>query len=582
MRIPFFRSRTSEDPPPSATESRARKARRHRTIRQAAQLFFLALFVFIVLGSHGIPTATGWRVASPIPPETLFLLDPLTYLGATIASRTLIAQSIVLILILAGATLIWGRVFCGWICPLGTVIDISGRYLRPRRLELRASRERKTGRADKPLGEFLSPRTKYYILFFIFVLALFGVNTAGWLDPLAILLRGTAFALVPAGEYVFENSLGKWVYRGGVFDVILPWYLWLRDTATAPFPHAYAQAALHLGILLGVLALSRIRRRYWCNVLCPLGAFWGLLARVGIYKRRVVPARCNECSTCALVCRMEAVPMKAAATVDPSECVWCLECAAACPKAGIEFTRRPSDPEAWQERTAPDLTRRGVLGAIGASMLAYPLFKLRSSAAAAGGGEADIPLALDAHLLRPPGARPEDQFLQLCIRCGECYRICPQNALHPLLFQAGADGLWTPAVVPRLGYCEPSCTLCAEVCPTTALRTMSAKDKLVRGRIGTAEFDRARCIPWARGMDCSVCEEMCPVAPKAIRLRNVTVIDEVGRTVRIRAPIVLEDRCIGCGICENKCPLEGASAVRVVRRSENRHQSVSSPSGYGY
>ena len=240
------------------------------TARRISQVFFFALLIWFCAAAT---LGERWWQLRGWPVNWLIELDPLAGIGTLLATGTVYA-GLLWGLFTIGLTLAFGRVFCGWICPLGTAIDISGRYLRPKRLELRAARERKTRQPENVLGTLFSSRTKYYILFFIFVLALFGVNTAGWLDPLAILLRGTAFALVPAGEYVFENSLGKWVYRGGVFDVILPWYLWLRDAATAPFPHAYAQAMLHLGILLGVLALSRIRRRYWCNVLCPLGAFW--------------------------------------------------------------------------------------------------------------------------------------------------------------------------------------------------------------------------------------------------------------------------------------------------------------------
>ena len=183
------------------------------------------------------------------------------------------------------------------------------------------------------------------------------------------------------------------------------------------------------------------------------------------------------------------------------------------------------------------------------------------------------------HLIRPPGASDERVFLEKCVRCGECMKVCVTNGLHPTLWESGLEGVFTPRLVPRIGYCEYNCTLCGQVCPSGALPelTLEQKHETV---LGTAFFDRNRCIPWAENRTCAVCEENCPVPDKSIILRPENVIDPItGESVVIQRPHVVIERCVGCGMCESKCPLPGESAVRVgPRRSPTDPGDVVLPS----
>ena len=172
------------------------------------------------------------------------------------------------------------------------------------------------------------------------------------------------------------------------------------------------------------------------------------------------------------------------------------------------------------------------------------------------------------YLLRPPGAVAEDDFLRRCIRCGECMKVCIGRALHPAFAQAGAVGLWTPLLVARLGYCEYNCTLCGQVCPTGAIARLQRPEKQ-KTVIGLAVFDRNRCLPYARGEECLVCEEHCPTGEKAIVFDLRTVETENGPR-SLKVPRVISRLCIGCGICETRCPLDGQSAIRVVNEGESR------------
>jgi formate hydrogenlyase subunit 6/NADH:ubiquinone oxidoreductase subunit I len=148
--------------------------------------------------------------------------------------------------------------------------------------------------------------------------------------------------------------------------------------------------------------------------------------------------------------------------------------------------------------------------------------------------------------------------------------------------EAGAEGLWTPVVVPRIGYCQPSCVLCGEVCPTGAIWQFTAREKGWRGeagpetkpiRIGTAFYDRGRCLPWAMATECIVCEEWCPTSPKAVYLRQAEVFDAAGTAHTVRQPYIDPARCVGCGACEYACPVADRPAVYVTSVGESRSKS---------
>jgi ferredoxin-type protein NapF len=176
----------------------------------------------------------------------------------------------------------------------------------------------------------------------------------------------------------------------------------------------------------------------------------------------------------------------------------------------------------------------------------------------------------EPELIRPPGSTAEEEFLAKCIRCGECMKVCPTNAIHPAVTEAGWTGVWTPVLKMKAGYCEYECNLCSQVCPTHAIQilTLKAKQKI---RIGLAFFDRNRCLPYASARTCIVCEEHCPTPKKAIWFQEVQVMSPDGALVTVKQPRVNPELCTGCGICENKCPIADRRGVYVTSVGESRN-----------
>jgi len=326
------------------------------------------------------------------------------------------------------------------------------------------------------------------------------------------------------------------------------------DTAIRPLilpaePVSYQDALLFASFFVALVALNALAPRFWCRYLCPLGGFLGLISRVALF-RREVSASCGGCGMCAEECPTGTIDPARNYASDPAECTVCMTCVQECPLATVTFT--PSLSAA--EGRPYDPGRRQVLLALGATAAAIALFRVDLFA------KRQSPF-----LVRPPGSResnPDAVALTSCTRCGECVRVCPTGAIQPAVVQAGLEGLGTPVLVPRLGYCDYACNSCGQVCPTQAIPLLSLADKQ-RQVIGKAYIDQNRCLAWSDHTPCIVCEEMCPLPDKAIKLELQEVWSPDGGTVSLQMPHVVRDMCIGCGLCEYRCPVSGDAAIRV-------------------
>ncbi|MCX7966043.1 MAG: 4Fe-4S dicluster domain-containing protein [Syntrophorhabdaceae bacterium] len=463
--------------------------------------------------------------------NSFFRANPLV-----VVSFILSAKSFVLLL-LPGLLMIFfsailGRFFCGWICPLGTIIDFLTRRIKK----------------TTPLS-FLKTRLKYYLLLILLTSALFNVNIAGIFDPIAILLRALTFFIYPLFGWIIKSGwTGLYNLIGDRRDYLDFFYVFLKDYVL-PFRETfYPLAFISMAFLFFIIFLERYETRNWCRNICPLGTLLGILAKFSIIRR--IPSKlCNDCGTCKEVC-----PTGFDTDIlQKQDCILCMDCRWKCQFKRIDFSLKGNIKK---EKKPTIMFERRVL--ITGVISGFGLSKLFSF----------IQPQAKERLLRPPGVQGEGDFLKKCVRCGECIKVCLKNALYPSGLQWGIYSIFTPVIIPRLGYCEYNCNLCGQVCPTGAIPNLPLPQKK-KSVIGIAVIDRNHCLPYAKKKNCIVCEEHCPIPEKAIRFEEVLERDYRGRSIRLKRPYILEELCTGCGICENKCPVEEKAAIEVFSRNTN-------------
>ncbi len=468
-------------------------------------------------------------------------MSPLSAIGTMAAAKTFIVKywPAVIVVLLA---IPFGRFFCAWICPLGTTIDITDRcFISFRR------------KSQKHLYD--GRKFKYYLLAFLLVSLLFTQQCVGWFDPLSIATNAYAISIHP---YIIRLIDGFFGYFSAIplvgyfFAFVHKFIQYVLFAHYAPFFRAHG---ILLSAFVVLISFGMVFRRYWCRNICPMGAILALFSDWTLFKRNV-SSSCTSCGLCVEKCGMGAISSDGRGTKE-GECILCMTCQKVCPEDSITFrTKQPAE-----QRYTVDLSKRAFLVTGLASAVMAPVLKLNYTKSVNKG---------KTSIIRPPGAVDEEVFLALCIRCGECMKVCKTNGLHPALLEAGIEGLWTPKLIPRLGYCDYGCVLCTRVCPSGAIRRLDLEEKR-EVALGKARIDHNRCIPWVgyarlpelekrwQDFNCGVCEEVCPVPTKAIHFN--TYVDAQHR--EIRRPFVREDVCIGCGFCEKVCPVLGTAAIVV-------------------
>jgi ferredoxin len=523
----------------ASLSSRSERATRapfsHRllfALRISSQAAFFALFVYLLLRTR----VSGTETIGPV--ERFFHFDPLLGLAALVASRS-VETAFLWAVAAAGLTVVFGRYLCGWVCPFGAVHQFFSFLFKRTRAHVPSHHETRL------------LHVKYAVLAAVLAASLFTLDLAGFLDPLSLLTRSLAVALLPALAGSSE-ALGAAAGHAG--------WTSLQQHVVQAQANLFVNRTFHQGLLIGSLfaafvLLNLHRERFFCRFLCPTGALLGLLARWNLVKVRVDKTKCTECRACALHCQTQAAPFPNNEW-RPRECVYCYTCSVRCPSGAIGFplTLRAAAPK------PVDVRRRWLLGgALG--LAAVPLFRVSAGKRA------------PAQLIRPPGALPEARFLAACVKCGECMKVCPTNALQPALGQAGPEGLWTPVLVPKIGYCEYYCSLCTQVCPTGAIRELPVREKR-EVRIGSAWIRKDRCLPYSLDKPCKVCHEQCPTSPKAIAMVETEVMGADGTAAPQLVPVVDLETCIGCGICETKCPVEDEPAIYCTSLGESRAEEA--------
>ena len=569
-------------------------------VRRISQVFFFTLFVwFCVVGTVGdrFWQLRGW------PVNWFLQLDPLAAIGTILTTHTLY-RPLLWALVTVILTVIFGRFFCSWVCPFGSLHHFVG-FLGNRG---------KTPAQKIQLNRYRKAQCiKYFVLITFLAMAVFPSIAAtlqtGLLDPISLLTRSFNLVLLPIvdGAVNFVSVTGR----------------------------AYERAWLIFAVFLITVLLNLAIPRFYCRFICPLGALFAIISRFAIWRIGRRSNKCIDCKLCQRNCEGGCEP---AGNIRISECVLCFNCLDDCNDELISYQTRPS---LAGEITSPDVSRRGFVLSLVSGIFAVPAVRLSGRL----GGN------WQGQVIRPPGALAEEEFLKRCIKCGQCMRICPTNVIQPGGIEAGFESLWTPVLNNRIGSsgCQLNCTACGQVCPTSAIRPITLSEKLGTDefaevgpiKLGTAFVDRSRCLPWAVDRPCIVCQENCPVSPKAIYTQQyfstvkdgvLTVKKTEGSTIetveetiaadefatgdyycvfeggqrgkiventensikispdekfektpaagskiriqiRLQRPCVDIEKCIGCGVCEHECPVGDRSAIMVSPQGQTRSRN---------
>lgn len=514
-------------------------------VRRLSQGFFFGLFVFLCAVTR---MGTRWTDVRGWPVNWFLQLDPLGGLGTALGTGTLFAGLLWGVATLS-LTMLLGRFFCGWICPFGTLHHALGWV-----------RFRKRNFSEKAAANaFHSAQSlKFYFLFVFLGMAsgpLFtperwntpetAVKAAallaatGWLAAMAwasgrepARRKGTHWAeetLTAVAVFLLGAVLGRFPSAVGSLQTGLldPIPFFQRSLNQIVFPglgifqpqglagNRWTHGAWLLGAFFAAaVGLNAVRPRFYCRYVCPAGAFMHLVGRRPLWRMVRIPERCTDCKRCETVCDAGCRP---STDLLVGECTLCGNCLVVCPERAITYKVAAISEVAATPQPALNVSRRRALTLLGTGIVAVPMARLDGLT-----GRRFPPA-----VVRPPGALPEPEFLRRCIKCGQCLRICPTNVLQPALWEAGLEGLWTPVLDFRVGTsgCQYQCVACSRICPTAAIRRLTLEEKHGTGdfsargpvRIGAAFVDRSRCLPWAFGKPCIVCEENCPVSPKAIQ-----------------------------------------------------------------
>ncbi len=480
-------------------------------LRRASQILSFSFLVYLIL-------KTAFPLEGRIPVDLYLRLDPFIGIITILTKKEVILGMVpafgVLLLVI-----VFGNFFCGWFCPMGATIDFFDRML---------FREK---RGPKEVDDQALRRLRYGVFLFSITAGLMAFQVMYILDPISLITRTLVISFYPPAIFIFNHVLPR-------IEAILPRNPFV--VSAIPLPLFKVNLFIFL-LFVVILALGVIRKRFWCRYLCPLGTLFAITSRFRIF-RRSVSNDCTGCQKCVKACPVGAISREDPQKYRQQDCISCLKCLE-CPPEAVSFKLLKP---AWRAERV-NLSRRYVLGSFAFGFFSALMMKTNPLQTESG--------LTNNRLIRPPGALPEEEFVAVCTGCGECLKVCPNNALQSTLLEAGLAGLYTPRLVPRIGYCEELCNFCGRVCPTEAIRSVTLEEKRLI-QMGIAHIDKTRCIAWDTEKICLVCNEQCSY--------HAVVGDDKKR------PIVKEEKCTGCGICENKCPVDGEAAIIVHSSGEQK------------
>jgi len=446
-------------------------------------------------------------------------LSQIQLVPALLSASAGITISIVIVIVLAVISIMFGRVYCAALCPLGVVQDIAfriGFVYRKRKL--------------------LSMRGKRIIWYTICVLSIGSglagfASIVGWIDPYSLFGKGIVYTVRPVLISIYNTCIIPIVQTDSVY---------IQNIRNSTFYIPYL--IIGAGLFTGLFIITALKGRIWCNYICPVGAGLGLISKIAPFKMKISNS-CISCGLCERKCRGGCIHIKDK-VIDDDRCVRCFDCVADCPSGSVNFgIMRKSESSGNQKNsvTRKDFLRKGLLSgtAVGAGVLLPNVVR-------------GAMRPISGNYPFPPGGMDETRFSKLCTSCGLCAAKCTSGVIRPALFEKGLSGFMQPLLDFEKGFCVYECARCSEVCPSGALRKLTHAEKRTLS-IGHAVFEKKKCIVVKDNTSCGACAEVCPT-------HALTMIP-YGKKLMI--PIVDTSICIGCGACVFQCPSRPDRALLV-------------------
>lgn len=440
---------------------------------------------------------------------------------------TILSVGFVVILIL---TLLGGRVYCSAICPLGIIQDII------------IFIKRKFNKRQRNRFKNAFSILRYSFLGIAIIGLLFsGLLTINLLDPYANFGR--------IGTHIFQPIV---LGVNNLFAKIVP-SLGFHPLESRPF-HILA-FSFALGVLLLVVAMSWIQGRLYCNTVCPVGTFLGLVSKISLFKIKINQTSCTQCGKCQTVCKANCINIKTM-EVDESRCVSCYNCIPICEDDSIGYSR--TKKLSVVKASTTDSGRRFFLAAT-AGYLATKAIPVRAQYEEEHESDEKHIRFFDRGTVAPPGAMSIKHLKDRCVACHLCISSCPTKVLQPSTFDYGISGMLLPKMNYQVHFCNFDCTKCGEVCPTGAIIHLPTEEKKLT-QIGKVELRLNHCIVESEGTACGSCSEHCPTqAVKMVPYKDDLTIPETDQSI-----------CIGCGACEYACPVvDPHPAIFVASNAEH-------------
>jgi len=422
-------------------------------------------------------------------------------------------------------TLMFGRVYCSFLCPLGCLQDIFA-YI-----------SKKINKKEY-LYSLSHLKTRYGLLITV-VFTYFSGSIIGLilLDPYSNFGRILTHIAAPVVIGI-NNSLVSALEKINLYSI---YPVELKGTNLSPF--FFSMTVLGL-----ILWMSLKYGRLYCNTICPVGTFLGFLSRYSLFKIKFNLSDCIKCKACERVCKSGCIDLNTQ-KIDFSRCVACYNCFNVCPVSGIEYQWIFQESK---EQAFKDKGKRDFIIQTAAFLLTFPF--------SAGGVEkqrkfykkSTVPVVRKTGIT-PPGSLSLKNFLNKCTACHLCVSICPAGVLQPSFLEYGLLGIMQPRMDYKISFCNYNCVACSRVCPSGAILKQDREEKKLI-QLGKVKFIQENCVVYTQRTDCGACAEHCPT--KAVRLVLNKKIDK-------RAPQIDESICVGCGACEFACPTKPHKAIYV-------------------